>query len=76
MLESDFALNIIGKFLFYLSILPDEISLLRMTYQEYPDDDENLFMSHLNLRQQIERNCSSKMVESFDIFNDFIRFLN
>jgi len=75
-LESEFALNIVGKFLFYLQVLPEEISLLRMNFNEYPDDNETMYVSHLCLRSQIERNCSLKMVESFDIFTDFIKFMN
>ena len=40
-----------GKFLFYLSVLPEDISLLRHSYSQYPDDDECLYVSQLNLNK-------------------------
>jgi hypothetical protein len=50
LLESDYSVNIMGKFLFYLAVLPEDISLMRNVYQEFPDDDVCMFKSHLNLQ--------------------------
>jgi len=67
-LESDFALNVMGKLMFYLSVLPQEIALIRSNHSEYPEDEFNLYHSCLRLETQVEKTSSSKMAEAFQIY--------
>lgn len=76
MLESDFALNIMSKFLFYLCVLPEDISLIRNSVSDYPEDAVQMYVSYLHLDQQIAKNCSQKILESFRTFKETIAFGN
>ena len=71
-LESDYAVNIMGKFLFYLQVLPQEISLIPNSFSDYPKDDDAMYCSYLNLEKQIEKNCSALMIKSFRMLKDSI----
>ena len=64
-LESDFGVNVIGKMLFFITVLPHQISLMRIHDSEYPDDELNLYYNRMNLHDQIEQNASMKVLESF-----------
>lgn len=75
-LESDFALNVMGKFTFYLQVLPQEISLIRLSDSEYPEDEVNIYANIISLQRQIYKNCSKKILESFAIFSQYVSFIN
>ena len=75
-MESDYCVKIMGKFLFYLAVLPEDISLMRNSFYEFPEDDICLHKSHLNLIWQIENNYSKKILESFNIFNEYGYFID
>ena len=75
-MESDYAVNLIGKFAFFISVLPPNVSLIRNDFSEFPDDDIQLYKSHLNMEKQIETNYSKKIMESYLIFKDYTKFMN
>lgn len=62
--------------LFYITVLPQRISLIRIQDSEYPDDELNLYFNRLNLEDQIYKSSSSKVMEAFHIFDQFVDFLN
>ena len=76
MLESDFALNIMGKLVFYLTVLPQEVSLIRVNDSEYPDDEATMYANRMDLCEQIIRNSSQNLVESFQIFGQYVKFVD
>ena len=65
-----------SKFLFYLCVLPEDISLIRDSVSDFPEDSLQIYVSYLNLDQQIAKNCSSKILESFRTFKETIAFGN
>jgi len=51
LLESDFAINVINKYLFYLSVIPDEVELIRIEYSDFPEHYHGqLYRGILNLK--------------------------
>lgn len=75
-MESDFALIIIHKLLFMLQVIPQQVSLVRIDCSEYPTDQINLYEAQFNLGELILKSCSSKVIESYQTFEEFVIFLN
>jgi hypothetical protein len=57
-------------------VLPEDISLMRQSYSQYPDDDECLYFSMINLNKQIANNYSKKILECNLILKEYSIFLN
>lgn len=53
LLESDYALNIIGKLQFYVMVLPSNIDLIKQSLSDYPDEGESMYQPILSLKKQI-----------------------
>ena len=48
-LESDFAINIIGKLFFYQSLLPKEVALLHLVHTNIAEEPSLYLKTELNL---------------------------
>lgn len=70
-LESEFAIQASNKLLFYLSLLPKNISLLQIV-----SVDKILYQSQINLEKQIKMNCSSEVLTCYQVFLEYLSFLD
>lgn len=72
-IESEFALQITNKLLFYLSLVPQEVSM----FSKMQSDSAKVYLlTRLDLKTQIEKACSNECVKAFESFHDFMLLFN
>lgn len=56
----------------YLQIMPEEIQLIRNNFEQFPDDETQIFQSGMNLKRQIHQNYSKNIMDCYNALNDYI----
>lgn len=72
-IESEFALHITSKLLFYLSLVPQEVSMFSKLHS---DSTQVYLLTRLDLKTQIEKACSSECVKAFQSLHEFMVLFN
>ena len=77
LLESEFSINVLSKYLFYISILPEEIELIRHNFSDFPDASKGMIYKNcLNLKTQLESTAAKSIAKSYVDFVSYSRFIN